>query len=463
VAAAALPDATAIAAAVRAGDRSAVDVAREHLEWLAADPDLGACWLVTEERALREAAAVDRAVATGRDPGPLAGVPVGWKDLIDTAGIRTTYGSAIFTDHLPARDAEVVERHAAAGAVTVAKLSLHELAWGTTNENPHFGACRNPHDRTRMPGGSSGGSAAALAAGMVPLAPGTDTGGSIRCPASCCGVVGLKPTFGRASLAGIRPLAPTLDHVWPMAPTVRDCALSLTVMSGPSTRYPRTPAVPVERFTDAVGRGVDGRTVAVAEPFFFEHTSADIAAAARRGVEALADAGARIVEIDLEWPFPEYRDPGLYLAEMHATLADHWPARRDEMGADVVRDMLAAERVPAPYHGRVGQARLEYAERTLERVHRSRIDLIATPTQAFSPPLLGTVRMPLAGNPGFDVTSAMCALTAPFNVLGWPAISVPCGRDDAGLPAGLQLAALPWREAECLAGAAVVEASGIAG
>ena len=157
-------------------------------------------------------------------------------------GIRTTYGSAIYADHVPDRDADVVARHTAAGAVCVAKLATHEFAWSTTTQNPHFGGCRNPHDPTRVPGGSSGGSGAAVAAGMVPLAPGTDTGGSIRCPASCCGIVGLKPTFGRVSLAGIHPLCISLDHCGPMARSVRDCALSLEVMAGPSVRDPPHPA-----------------------------------------------------------------------------------------------------------------------------------------------------------------------------------------------------------------------------
>ncbi|HKV67142.1 MAG TPA: amidase, partial [Gaiellales bacterium] len=206
-----------ISAAVRARRVSATEVAKEALERVRAD-SWGAVWLVTEERALREAAAIDAALARGDAPDEqlLLGVPVGWKDLIDTAGDRTTYGSALYRDNVPARDAEAVERLAAAGAITVAKLATHELAWGTTTQNPHFGSCRNPHDPTRVPGGSSGGSGAALATAMVAAAPGTDTGGSIRCPASCCGIVGLKPTYGRVSLAGVRPLCTTLDHCGPM-------------------------------------------------------------------------------------------------------------------------------------------------------------------------------------------------------------------------------------------------------
>jgi aspartyl-tRNA(Asn)/glutamyl-tRNA(Gln) amidotransferase subunit A len=448
----------AIAEQVRGRERTAVEVLDEHLEKLAAD-ELGAVWLVTEKRARREAAAVDRALAEGRDPGPLAGVPVGWKDLIDTGGIRTTYGSALFRDHVPERDADVVARFAAAGAVCVAKLATHELAWGTTSQNPHYGSCKNPHDPTRVPGGSSGGSAVALATGIVAAAPGTDTGGSIRCPASCCGIVGLKPTFGRVSLAGIRMLCPTLDHCGPMARTVAECALQLEVLAGCSPRDPRTAPVPVERWSEAARRGVAGLTVGVAERYFFEHTAPDIAVQVRRGIDALRDAGARIVEVDMQWPRTlENGDP--YTPEEAATLWEFWPDRRADLGPDVVRDLEAAEPMLAVESAITSQHRLEYRARVHEALLAAGIDLVATPAQAFTPPKIGVTEVLFAGKQS-DVTVAMCRLTGIFNILGWPAISVPSGRDDAGMPVGLQLASLPWQESYCLAAAAVVEAASI--
>ena len=449
----------AVADQVLRRERSAVEVLEEHLELLAAD-SLGAVWRITEDRARREAAAVDRAVAEGRDPGPLAGVPVGWKDLIDTAGITTTYGSSIFRDHVPERDADVVARFAAAGAICVAKLATHELAWGTTSQNPHFGPCRNPHDPERVPGGSSGGSAAALAAGMVAAAPGTDTGGSIRCPASCCGIVGLKPTFGRVSLAGVRPLCPSFDHCGPMARTVADCATQLEVMAGASPSDPRTPAVPIERWAEAARRGVDGLTVAVAERYFFEHTAPDIAAQVRHGVDALRAAGATLVEVDMEWPVDLGKtDP--FVPEEAATLIEVWPARRADMGADVVYDLERAQGMSAVDLAVTGRRRLEYRARMHEKLTTAGIDVVATPAQAISPPPIGVEQVPFAGREAFDVTSAMCGLTWIYNLLGWPAISVPCGRDALGLPVGIQLAALPWREDYCLAAAAVVEAASV--
>jgi aspartyl-tRNA(Asn)/glutamyl-tRNA(Gln) amidotransferase subunit A len=450
-----------ISRAVRAREVSASEVARAALDRVRADT-LGAVWTVTEERALREAAAVDAAVASGDVPPDrvLLGVPVGWKDLIDTGGITTTYGSAVFRDHVPARDAEVVERLAAAGAVTVAKLATHELAWGTTTQNPHFGSCRNPHDPTRVPGGSSGGSAVALAAGMVAAAPGTDTGGSIRCPASCCGVVGLKPTFGRVSLAGVHPLCPSLDHCGPMGRSVRDCALQLEALVGWPSRDPRVPAVPAERWSEGLSGDLAGLRVGVAESYFFEHTAPDIVARVRRAVDALAGAGAELVEVDLEWPTPMGEgDP--FLPEQAATLAEYWPDRRADFGPDVARDLALAEKMGALDFARASQYRLEYAEDMLAKFAAERIDLIATPAQAQSPPPIGVRTIPFADDPAMDVTYAMCGLTVIFNLLGWPAASVPCGRDDAGLPVGIQLAALPWREDHCLAAAAVVEAAAL--
>ena len=452
-----MDDAWAIAARVRSREVSARELAQDALSRLPElDREVGSVWLVTDALALEQADRVDAAVAVGDDPGELAGVIVGWKDLIDTAGIRTTYGSAIWRDHVPDRDADCVERLAAAGGVTIAKLATHELAWGTTTDNPWFGTCRNPLDTDRMPGGSSGGSGAAVAAGIVTVAPGTDTGGSIRCPASVCGIVGLKPTFGRVSLAGIHPLCPTLDHCGPMAHSVRDCALLLELLAGASPRDARTPPVPVERYRDALGRGVAGMMIGVAERYFFEHTQDDIARPVRDAVDALREAGATLVEVDLGWPLQGLADAGFYLGEEGAAVAGLWPERRADLGPDVVRDLDAAEQIDAVDAAGAFLRRLEYRAATHQRLAAEGIDLIVSPTQAFTPPTVGTLTVPFAGNPKEDVTTAMCGLTGVFNVLGWPAISVPCGTDAAGMPVGIQLAALPWRESDVLAAASVL-------
>jgi aspartyl-tRNA(Asn)/glutamyl-tRNA(Gln) amidotransferase subunit A len=451
-------DATAIAEAVRSREVSAVEVAQQHLG-RARDDRLGCVWLVTEERALDEARAVDEALARGEDPGPLAGVPVGWKDLIDTGGTRTTYGSAIYRDNIPDRDADVVARLAGAGGVCIGKLSTHELAWGTTSDNPWYGTCHNPHDTSRVPGGSSGGSGAAVAEGIVALAPGTDTGGSIRCPASVCGIVGLKPTFGRVSLAGIKPLCPSLDHCGPMARSVRDAALALELLAGPSPRDPRTQPLPVPRYRDALGAGVRGRTIGIAERFFFEHTAPDLAAIVRGAVSELEREGARLVEIDMGWPVPGMEDDNFYMAEEAGAVWEHWPQRRAELGPDVVAEMERADGLTGRQAGHIMFLRLDYQVRMLQQMHDQGIDMIVSPTEPITPPRIGTLTVPFGGAPDVNVTTVMCGLTGPFNALGWPAISVPCGRDAQGMPVGLQIAALPWREQDCLAAAAVVEAA----
>jgi aspartyl-tRNA(Asn)/glutamyl-tRNA(Gln) amidotransferase subunit A len=296
-----------------------------------------------------------------------------------------------------------------------------------------------------------------VAAGIVALAPGTDTGGSIRCPASVCGIVGLKPTFGRVSLAGIKPLCPSLDHCGPMARSVRDVALALEVLAGTSPNDPRTQPLPVPRYRDALGDGVEGRTIGVAERFFFEHTDPGLAAIVREAVALLERAGARLVEIDMEWPVAELDENSFYLTEEAGALYEHWPQRRADLGPDVVAEMDAADRLSGREAGHIMFLRLAYQERMLAKMHEQGIDMIVSPTEPITAPTIGTVRVPFAGEQDVDVTSVMCGLTGVFNTLGWPAVSVPCGMDSLGMPVGLQIAARPWREVDCLAAAAVVE------
>jgi aspartyl-tRNA(Asn)/glutamyl-tRNA(Gln) amidotransferase subunit A len=241
-----------------------------------------------------------------------------------------------------------------------------------------------------------------------------------------------------------------------MTRTVRDCALTLELLAGASSRDRRTPPVPVDRYRDALGRGIAGMTVGVAERFFFEHTQPDIAAPVRDAIERLREAGARIVEVDVGWPDPELGESPFYLAEEGAAVGRGWATFRDRLGPDVLRDMEAASRLDAVFAGDALRARLDYCARTEERLRGQGIDLIATPTQAFPPPLVGTETVAFAGNPAEDVTSAMCGLTHMFNVLGWPAISVPCGTDVLGLPVGIQLVAMPWRESDCIAAASAL-------
>ncbi len=257
--------AAAIAVAVRAGEISAIEIVKATLARIEArDPRLNCFTKVTAERALAEARTVDARRASGADPGPLAGVPFAVKNLFDLKGIVTIAGSKIDAARPPAvADATIVERLVAAGAIPVGALNMDEYAYGFTTENSHYGASRNPHDPRRITGGSSGGSAAAVAGGLVPLSLGSDTNGSIRVPASLCGIFGLKPTYGRLSRAGARLFAASLDHVGPFARSVEDLAAAYDAMQGPDPRDPVCTAGPPEPVSGELGRGVSGLRVAM--------------------------------------------------------------------------------------------------------------------------------------------------------------------------------------------------------
>jgi aspartyl-tRNA(Asn)/glutamyl-tRNA(Gln) amidotransferase subunit A len=242
-----------------------------------------------------------------------------------------------------------------------------------------------------------------------------------------------------------------------MARSVRDCARSLEVMAGPSPRDPRTPPVPLDAYSDTLTAGVAGKLVGVPERYFFEHTDPDLAACVRTALDALVAAGARTVDFDLGWPVDGEPGGGFYATEQTVAVAGYWPERADEFGADIVSGMHVAERVSGIEAAAVGLVELNYRARLAEQARSAGIDIVVAPSQAFPPPRAGVEAVPFAGRPAVPVTVAMCGLTEVFNVLGWPAISVPCGLDGNGLPVGAQIAALPWREADCLAAAAVVE------
>ncbi len=292
--------AVGIAAAVRGGERSAVEVLEYHLAVLAErEGELHAFNLVTEEAARRSAAAVDAVVAEGRDPGPLAGVPVALKDNLCTRGAPTTCSSRILDGWCPPYDATVVERLAAAGAVVVGKTNLDEFAMGSSTENSAFGPTRNPLDPERVPGGSSGGSAASVAASMAAVALGSDTGGSIRQPASLCGVVGVKPTYGRVSRYGLVAFASSLDQIGPLAASVEDAALVLEVIGGHDPRDSTSIPEPMPPIRSRLGDGVDGLRVGLVSELMGEGVDPDVAARVREAAGALEGAGAVVEEVSV--------------------------------------------------------------------------------------------------------------------------------------------------------------------
>jgi aspartyl-tRNA(Asn)/glutamyl-tRNA(Gln) amidotransferase subunit A len=425
-------------AALRARKISCGEMADEALGSAAREnPRLNAFMIVTETTARQRAVELDGMLARGVDLGPLHGIPIAHKDCLFTKGVRTTWGSKLFADFVPDHDAEVVRRLDSAGAISIGKTGLHELTYGMTSNNPHFGAVRNPWDTARIPGGSSGGSGAAVAAGVVPLATGTDTGGSIRIPASFCGCVGFKPTFDRVSRAGCMPLGMTLDHVGPMTMTVGDAAIAFGVMA--------------DDVRPAEAVNLKGLRIGVPSNFFFERINPEVMLAVRRAVQNAAASGARVEEVRL----PDVEALSalgriVQLAEA-AAVFERYAHRREDFGADVLALIDQGRLIPATEYLNAQRSRRVLATE-FERVWAS-FDCLITPATPMAAPLIGQTEV-LLGGVEEDVRLAGTRLARPLNVLGWPALAMPCGATQAGLPIGLQLIGAPGRD-EFLLGAGV--------
>jgi aspartyl-tRNA(Asn)/glutamyl-tRNA(Gln) amidotransferase subunit A len=403
------------------------------------NPILNAFITVTAESALREAELADKEIARGEYRGTLHGIPIALKDLIDTVGVRTTAGSAVYEHRIPERDATVVRKLREAGAVFLGKLNLHEFAYGGSGVISHFGPVRNPWDTSRTTGGSSSGSAAAVASGMCYAALGTDTAGSIRLPASFCGITGLKPTYGLVSAAGVIPLCWTYDHVGPMTRTALDAALLLDVIAGYD---PQDPTSLQRAYEPEAGRVEDnppsGLRLGIAREFFLDDLDAEVAAAFDAAVEVLSVLlGTRPVDVTV----PLEKSNVVRVAEPYAY---HEPLL--EKNANLYQP-ATLERIRAG----AGISATRYLEvrRELEILRRQAVDiftafdLILTPTV----PCLPSSIDELVDNPAELRPRELRMLrnTRPFNTLGWPTITVPCGR--AGkLPIGLQIAAAPGRD-----------------
>ena len=427
--------------ALRERKTSVTELTKDALERIArANPKINAFITVTEEAALARAAELDRDLAGGIDHGPLHGIPVAHKDAFYTAGVRTTAGTKILSDFVPDEDAVLVKELRAAGTVMIGKTNLHELCHGITSANPHFGPVRNPWDVERIPGGSSGGSGAALAAGLVPLATGTDTGGSIRIPAAYCGVVGLKPTYGKLSCRGVVPLAFTLDHVGLMTTNVRDTAIAFHT------------GVPV--YTD-----LSGLRIGVPDNFFFDRLDPEVTASIRHAVQTAAGLGAQVDEVRL--PDVEALNTVgrlIQLAEA-STVWCRYRDRREDFGSDVFGLLQQGLLIPATDYLDAQRVRRMLAQE-FTKIWSS-FDCLLAPVTAITAPRIGEMVVKINGSDE-DVRLASTRLTRPFNVLGWPALAMPCGFSKTGLPIGLQLVAPPHREDTLFrAGAALEDALGV--
>jgi aspartyl-tRNA(Asn)/glutamyl-tRNA(Gln) amidotransferase subunit A len=374
--------------------------------------------------------------------GLLYGIPIAVKDLYDTKGIRSTSGSKFFAEHIPQEDALVVQKIKQAGAQIIGKTNTHEIALGVTNNNPHFGACRNPWDISRTPGGSSGGSAVAVATGMALAALGTDTGGSIRIPASLCGVLGLKPTYGRVSLRGILPLSWNLDHAGPLTRRVEDAALMLQVMSGYDELDPASSKTTADDYSSHIKDGVSGLKIAFAVGNFIDEADAEVLEAVRTAAQILKEQGATIIEVNADF----LREAALANGIM--TQADGAAFHRERMkehpdwfGADV---RLRLETGAAFSSSEYSLARRTQAEvkRRCELLFEE-YDLLLLPTTPIPAPVL-------EGENAIERARQLTRFTAPFNLTGLPALSVPCGFTLEGLPIGLQIVSRAWNEAGVL-------------
>ena len=438
------------------------------------DPDIGAYLTLSEERAYAQAARIDELAGRGDALPPLAGVPIAVKDVISTKGVRTTAGSKILANYDAPYNATVIDRLEAAGAIILGKTNCDEFAMGSSNENSGFHPVRNPRDRTRVPGGSSGGSAAVIAARTAVASLGTDTGGSIRQPASFCGVVGLMPTYGRVSRYGLIAFASSLDKIGPFGKTVKDAALLLEVMAGRDPMDSTSADVPVPTYSDVVGQKISGLKIGVPAEYFGEGLDAEVRAAVEAAIKKLAEAGCEIVPISLK--HTAYAIPTYYLvataeassnlarfdgvrygvrAKAVKTLSEMYRRTRDEgFGPEVKRRiMLGTYALSAGYY----DAYYLKAQKVRSLIARdfdeafAKVDAIVTPTTPTTAFRLGEK----ADDPLAMYLADIFTVTA--SLAGIPGLSVPCGNNSDGLPIGLQVLGKHFDESTVLRVGHVVE------
>ena len=403
------------------------------------DPILHAFVTLTADSALAEARSAEEALRRG-DARPLLGIPVAHKDIYLTRGVRTTGGSALLADWIPDQDATCVRRWGAAGTVQLGKLITHEFAFGLQFPGHRFPPAKNPWNLDHIPGGSSSGSGAALAAGLVTGATGSDTGGSIRGPAAFCGIVGLKPTYGRSSRAGVLTLSWTLDHTGPMARTVQDCAFLLQPLAGYDPADPASSRAPVDDYVAPLGRDIRGLKIGVPRAYFLEDVDAEVARAFEEALEALRRLGAEVRDVQI----PSLRGAHSFLLILMAeAYAYHERDLREhpELYGEVLRErILAGALVTASEYTQAQRIRSEICRETAEVLKT--VDVLASPT-ALKP----ATPFAQALDPEFAFPKSNMA---PFNLTGLPTLALPCGFSASGLPLSFQLSGRPFEEATVL-------------
>ncbi len=438
---------------------SPVELTDSYLERIARfDPQLNSYIRVMADEARVAAREAETEIGRGAWRGPLHGIPLGIKDLFDVAGVPNTMGSKILRDNIPTRDATVVERLKTAGAVILGKQNLHEFAFGITSENPHYGVVRNPWDLDRVPGGSSGGTAAAVAAGLCAAGMGSDTGASVRAPASFCGTVGLKPTYGRVSRAGALPLAWSLDHPGPLARSVADCALMLQAIAGADQRDPATSLLDVPDFSANLDQGVRGLRLGIPREYFFDIVEPEVKRLIDLAVATLERLGAEIEEVSL--PHVEHAQVAgnIIMSSEAAAWHDTWLRERPgDYGADVLQRIRGGLLVRATEYLHSQQMRALIQQDFASAF--ARVQAVLSPTVPLVAPPIGRTQEP--GGPLNVVPRSIAnRTTVPCNLTGMPAISVPCGfSEPEGMPVGLQIMGPAFAEPMILRVAAAYEAA----
>ena len=435
---------------------SPVDVVQAYLDRIDQyDASYNAYQTVFREEALNAARQAEQDIRSGHYRGPLHGIPIGVKDLVYTKGGRTTAGSLVMADFVPDFDATIIEKLQAAGAIILGKTSVHEFAYGPTGVNPHYGTPRNPWGQDRLPGGSSSGSGVALAAGLTAGAIGSDTGGSIRIPAALCGIVGIKATYGRVSRYGVVGLSWTLDHLGPMTRTVEDAGLMLNGLAGHDPQDPASADLPVPDFTAGLRDGVSGLRVGVLRDYFFRSLDPDVQLAVEEAVRVLEGQGAQIRDVT----FPLASQIAVINSPIIQSEAAtyHLPKLRnnwEQLSTKLRARLLPGLAVTADIYLNAQRARALVVQQCLELMQD--VDVLLAPTEPVGAPRIDDEFVTIQGRTE-GVVNTLTRLTRPFNLTGFPAISVPCGFTAEGLPVGLQLASRPWEEATLLRAAFAYE------
>lgn len=437
-----------IAAEVQAAKRQAVTVCREALGRAhALQKEYSAFILITDQLAEKQAERVDARIAKG-EKLPLAGVPFAVKDLFDVEGLPTTCGSKIFARDKATADAIVVRRLVDAGAVLIGKLNMHECAFGFTGENPHYGDCKNPWNTACIPGGSSSGSAVAVALGICPFTLGSDTGGSIRHPAALSGVFGLKPTYGRVPRTGVVPLSWTMDHVGPLTRTAADAALVLKVMAGVAVADESSSRRPVPDYSAELKESVKGLRMGVPKNWFYDDLDPSVAESVQAALEKLTGLGCKRVEVKLPYLSEVVGAHRAILFPEASSYNQPYLQNRAEEYGDNIRPLLQGGLFLPAVDYLKGQRVRRVVRREWARVFES-VDFLATPASPITASKFGDTTADLPGGQK-PLVRAYLDMTCPFNLSGHPALSVPCGFSKKTMPIGLQLVGKPFGEATIL-------------